>query len=348
MLCTLPVVFSILLLERIQHELPELLRGGVGTSKIIAYFFLLMPSLLPVTVPVSVFVGTLFSLMKLQRNGEITAMRSSGMTIFAITKTIWLSGVIAALFLRLMSATLLPYVDGEMQSLAAELKSQNPEFGRGDVHIRNVAFDGREGRRVWFIGDLDLLAGAASSIDICAYDGDGNVLGKIHAQTGTYVNGTWELKEVNEWMANGPMVPLVGDVPVGEYFQNLHESPELIALCQKRIRAISMHKLRMILSHIPEDDRSRTAYATAYHGANAGCWSCLVSLFCAIPFALGRRRANSYGAISKAAGLLIAFHLLSSCCQALGANALLDPIVAAWLPNVAVALFGLAMLSSVR
>ncbi|MDR2668087.1 MAG: LptF/LptG family permease, partial [Puniceicoccales bacterium] len=75
---------------------------------------------------------------------------------------------------------------------------------------------------------------------------------------------------------------------------------------------------------------------------------CLISIFCAIPFALGRRKSNSFGAISKAAGLLIAFHLLSSCCQALGMNGIITPVLAAWLPNVAVASFGSLLLFFVR
>ena len=341
---TLPLIFSILLLERVQHELPELLRGGFAAAKIFKYFLLLMPSLLPLAVPISIFICTLFALMKLQRNGEIIAMRSSAMTVFAITKTIWLSGVVATLILYALATTLIPYAEGKMQSLAAELKSQNPTFGRGDVHLRNVAFDYRIGRRVWFIGDLNLLAAAADSIDICAYDGDGNVIGKIHANGGIYSNGSWELKGVREWTAAAPSANTPTDAPTEKWFQNLSESPELIALCQKRIRMISTKKLRMVLSHIPKNDKSRITYATAYHMANAGCWSCLISLFCAIPFALCRTRPNSFGAISKSAALLIAFHLISSCCQALGANGKLAPVLAAWLPNLAVAAVGSILL----
>ncbi|MDR1435867.1 MAG: LptF/LptG family permease [Puniceicoccales bacterium] len=347
-LCTFFLIFSILLLERIQHELPELIRCSVGATKISAYFFFLLPSLLPLSVPVSIFIGTLLAFGKLQRNGEIIAMRSSGLSVVAMTWAVWLSGVGAAALMHLLASTLIPYGDSKVQSLAMEMKARNSSLSRGDTHMRNVTFDCRDSGRVWFIGDLDLLAGVARSVDICAYDGDGNVIGKIHGDSAVYVDGAWKLSGIREWTANGPLAHAATAAPVGAYFTHLDESPELIAICQRRVRAISTKKLRMILDHIPADDKSRAAYATAYHMAHAGCWSCLASLFCAIPFAIGGTRINSVGAIAKAIGLLLMFHFVSCLCQMLGADGAMNSIVAAWLPNGLVAALGFILLLGVR
>ncbi|MDR0340404.1 MAG: LptF/LptG family permease [Puniceicoccales bacterium] len=332
--CTFPVVLGILLLERIQHELPELLRSAVGLRPIAIYFFLLLPSLIPLALPVSFFVGTLLALGRLRKDGEIIAMRCGGMSLLSMTRFLWLGGFGGALLLQLLTFTLLPTAEGRLQDFTKALKTQRPDLRRGERQLRNVAYDGRDTGRLWLIGELDLETDEARRIDIYAYGKNAAERG-IHASGGRYRAGCWLLDDVR-----GPTD--------GTSFQDLRESPEIMAICQRRIRSISPQKLALILEHIPRRDPTRAAYASRYHMAISGCWSCLIALFCAIPFAVADPRVGPLANAAKAVTALLLFYFLVSCCQALGAGGSLPPVLAAWLPNGLFLLWGLFSMARAR
>ncbi|MDR2664148.1 MAG: LptF/LptG family permease [Puniceicoccales bacterium] len=317
LLCVFPVIFAILLLERIQHELPELLRAGIGVRNGAVYFLLLLPSLLPLSLPVSLFVGTLLSLGRLRRDGEIVAMRCGGMSLLSLTRFLWIGGLCGVLLLQLLSISLLPAAEDRLQEFAASLRDRNPAFRRGERLLRNVAYDGRDTGRLWLIGELDLKKNEARRIDICAYRE--GMEGRIRADGGRYREERWQLEGVREGQ--------------DRWREPLTESPALMALCQKPIRSLSPQKLALVLEHIPPGDPARAAYATRRHMALAGCWSCLIALFCAIPFAVVGPRTGPLAVAAKSVGALFLFYFLANCCQALGAGGRLPPLLAAWTPN---------------
>jgi lipopolysaccharide export LptBFGC system permease protein LptF len=325
-----------LLLERIQHELPELLRCRAGIGASATYFALLLPSLLPLAVPISIFIATLHGLGRLRRDGELIAMGSAGMSLLSMTRFLWLSGFAAALLLHLCTITLIPAADGKMEEFTAAMKARRPSFRRGELLLRNVTYDCRDSGRLWLIGELDLRSGRARSIDIHAYGAEGESLGRIHGQEGSYENGRWRLEGVRQWGTDGC-----------EHFQNLSESPELMQLSQKRLRAIPPRKIKLLLERMPKGDPAAAAYETHYHMANAGCWSCLAALFCAIPFAAAAP-AGAAAAASRAMGLLFAFYCMTGICRILGGGGRLPPLAAAWLPNAFVLLLGIYLIRRAR
>ncbi|MDR0678834.1 MAG: LptF/LptG family permease [Puniceicoccales bacterium] len=333
--CTFPVIFGILLLERIQHELPELLRGSVGLRAIAFYFLLLLPSLIPLALPVSFFVGTLLSLGRLRRDGEIVAMRCGGVRLLTMTRFLWIGGFCGALLLQLLIFTLLPVTESKLQEFTEALKAQRPALRRGERQLRNVTYDGRDTGRLWLVGELDLETDEARRIGIYACGKEGIVDRGIHAPSGRYREGRWLLDGVRGQIG-------------GANFLDLREDPEVMALCQRRIRSLSPAKLALILKHIPRRDPARAAYATGYHMALSGCWSCFIALFCAIPFATAGPRAGPLATAAKAVIALLLFYFLVSCCQALGAGGRVPPVLAAWLPNGLFLLYGLFLMARAR
>jgi lipopolysaccharide export system permease protein len=351
LLWTLSLVLGVLVLEHMYRVLPDLLHGDAGFPQLVNYHLLLLPGFLPVALPISVLIATLFGVGKLHANGEIIAMRIGGASTSLITLYLWLSGLGFSLLLLLLNASLIPAAEGKLREISPALMASGKpgkKAATGGGHLRNVTCDNRGAGRLWLIGDLDFIGGRAERVSVHFYDESGAVVNYLSAERGAHADGHWRLYGVTERGASfgeDGTSPL----PVAEVeFPALTESPEWMHLNQRRVRDLSLLKLKMVLDSTPETAGTHAAYATRYHSLFAGCWSSLVVLFCAIPFAIFGVHTSSMAGLAKAMGLLFTFHVGANICQMLGSNGHVSPILAAWLPNLLLFVIGLLLLRRVR
>ena len=80
------------------------------------------------------------------------------------------------------------------------------------------------------------------------------------------------------------------------------------------------------------------AYAVEYHGLIAGVVGPLIVIAIAIPFAVTGVRVNPAVGVSKSIGLFFLYYVLSTVATSLAARGVVEPPVAAWLPNAGMAL----------
>src|SRR5258708_36490444 len=98
-----------------------------------------MPSYLSVVLPLALLISVLFSLGKLHRYNEFTAMRAAGFGLFRITPVIWLMGLVCCGLSLYLSAQLMPW-SVESSNVIAEIlkfcnKAKAVVYEQCDLHI---------------------------------------------------------------------------------------------------------------------------------------------------------------------------------------------------------------------
>ena len=82
------VIFTfVLLLDKLFELADLLLNKGVGLWLTLKLLFLLLPSSLSLTLPMSTLLATLLTFGRLSENNEITAVRASGLAAWSYVKT---------------------------------------------------------------------------------------------------------------------------------------------------------------------------------------------------------------------------------------------------------------------
>ncbi|HET7536387.1 MAG TPA: LptF/LptG family permease, partial [Candidatus Didemnitutus sp.] len=89
-----------------------------------------------------------------------------------------------------------------------------------------------------------------------------------------------------------------------------------------------------------ESDPKLNRYAVRYYGLLADTLGPLIILAIAIPFAVSGVRVSPAVGVSKSIGLFFVYYVLNTLSTILGGKGYMDPLWAAWLPNLA--LIGLA------
>jgi lipopolysaccharide export system permease protein len=349
MCVALLVLLGIFFLEHMHRTLPELLHCGASASQILALYGHVFPGFLPACIPISLFIAVLFGLGKLHANGEIVAMRTAGASLLYVTSWLWPCGIFFSALLFLLNGTVIPFCDERTQEITAAVKAnQSTPIAGNSLRLNNLSYDNRQKSRLWLIGHLHPNCRGAEQVVVHFYGADGCDTGRLCAESGEYVDGHWRLRGVRETIFATKSEKSQVHFHEEKDCIDLDESPRLLLLSQRRTQNLSLAMVRKLLYCVPKEDIAYNSYATRYHTLIAGCWSPLIVIICAIPFAVCGMRTGPAINISRAILLLFLFHVVTHACHAFGSCGRMPPITAAWLPNGLLGTIGAFCLWRVR
>ena len=121
------VLFTFILLVGNLLKLADLLvNKGVPVLAILEMFALLIPTLLSYTVPLGVLTGTLLAFGKLSGDREILAMRTSGVSLWAIAFPVLTVGMVVGLGLIPINDKVVPWCHYATRQVVKETAIRNP------------------------------------------------------------------------------------------------------------------------------------------------------------------------------------------------------------------------------
>ena len=100
--------------------------------------------------------------------------------------------------------------------------------------------------------------------------------------------------------------------------------------------------------HPQLDEKKRDSLLTLLHSRLAAPWTCFVVVLIAIPFGALPGRRNVFVGVASSITICFIFFVVKDLTLALGSGGHVPAWIAAWVPNVAFALAGLALLWRVR
>lgn len=351
-LMTLVALVALLLIVRIFTDMPGFMRWDSDTGVVLGYFALQIPAYLPVVLPVALLISVLFILGHLHRNHELTAMRAAGLSIFRITRTLWAGGGVLSLLLFALNATLVPLATENAQLLAETAEfdfhsRRTPGVAGADAASGAVKAEARAGtqfyinnsaHRIWSISRFSGYTGRGYGMYVYQNDARGRPVEAWLARYGYFddARGHWVLEDGRHLQYNAEENKIVAEPAFKRLaLPGLTERPRVMLALNKKPRDLSIREIRSVLDHAGGERTARmAAYAVQYHYVLASPFCCLVVIGLAIPFAVSGVRVNPMVGVSKSLVLFALYYLLSNVFAILGTQQHLEPMLAAWLPNL--------------
>lgn len=347
-------MFGLLILFEVQDSFTDLIDYDASAGEILFFYGIITPSFLTYTLPASILVSILYALGQLHRSNEFVAMRAAGLSVFRVTRTIWLSCFLISIGLWFLNSSLIPWSVEKSDELMTSLRlnKEAQEMDSDEVGIvRGLAFDNRREHRMWFINRYSQYKSQAFGISVSIMDENRREIRRVMARYGYFDEtvGYWKLFEGKERIYN----PDTGRERWPRFDKleatNLTDDPELMMLFDKRPKDLSFLQLKRITDNFTkEDNPSVLAYEARLHALMASAASCLIVAGIAIPFAVSGIRTNPAVGVSKSIGLFFVFYLLTSVLNAMGREGALPPEWAAWAPMVFMVLLAYVLLRRVR
>jgi lipopolysaccharide export system permease protein len=127
------------------------------------------------------------------------------------------------------------------------------------------------------------------------------------------------------------------------------EDPRLMMLIDRRPIDLSSTELRELVDYLSRENNPKSIpYAVRYYSLIADILGPLIVIAIAIPFAASGVRVNPAVGVSKAIGLFFLFIALQNIAAGLATKQLVDPALAAWLPNIGMIGLALVLFSRLR
>ena len=304
------------------------------------YVLVTLPSFLAFVLPLTLLLSLLFVLGQLHRANELTAMRAAGVGFMRMTRPVWVVGLLACGAMWWLNSSIVPWSVERSRQLSEaiqdryELKAMPAERVGA---VGSVGFDNYQQRRLWFFNSYSRGAGRGYGVTVTLFDAARRELTRIRATEARPLsgNGGWEFLDGN--VVNfDPVSGVVESIPPFERLvrADFHEDPGLMLLIDRRAVDLSFFELRRLMAYFEVGNNPKeAAYAVRYYGLLSDTLSPLIIIAIAIPFAVSGVRANPAVGVSKSIGLFFLYYVLNNLAGSLAIKGVLDPELAAWIPN---------------
>lgn len=340
---------GLLVVQVLYDDFRELRDLGARGVVLWEYVGVKVPSFLSAVLPIALLVSLLYTLGKLHRANELTAMRAAGVGFLRLTAPIWVIGVLCCGLSWWLNTNLVPWSVERSRAIHEELEfARDAKRGeRADKigAIYSVAFDNAAHGRMWFFNRYSRASDRAFGVWVSELDSQRREVMRIVASQAWFdrVAGSWVFKDARTITFDQDTGQQTSSTPVAMLrAESYHEDPDLMLLLTRKPSDLLLEELRAVIRYLRVEGSPRlVTYLVRYYSLLADTLGPLIVIAIAIPFAVSGVRVNPAVGVSKSIGLFFLYYVLSNIGTSLANHGALDPRVAASLPHASMAALAL-------
>lgn len=314
------------------NYMTEIAQYKAPGDSVIKYYGLIVPSLIYQFLPVACLLGTIFTLSQLSKTNELVALFSSGMSLARISLPILVLVVVISFAGFWINDRLLPIVN-QRKNYVLYVDIQKKPGLYSTVKTNKIWY--RSGSQLFNIKTLQADKGTAQGLTMYYFNGAWQLIQMITAAEVKLSGSTWELSRGTVTLfTKDTDVPLTRD-----FVQKTIAVSDDTADIQKSSQSsetLSVSELKRFILRNKESGLDTLRYEVDYHAKFSFAFAAFVMSFLGIPFSVTRQRAGG-AAFNVGATIVLAFFYWASYSSGitLGQHAALPPLIAVWLPNIA-------------
>jgi len=332
---SLAVVTALFLVVDFFDRVSTFLETGTSLWTVLRLFFYRAPLSISRMTGFATLFSTLFCLSVMARTQEITAMRSSGLSVQRLALPIFLLSLLIGAGTFFWNETLVPSFSHRAEVIyRTEIKNKKQQslIGTTDIWMRSA-------NSFINIDSFDTKTSALKGITILRLDRDFGLIGFVEIPDSRWLGKRWEARPATEWnfAPDGKLTSKTTNLA-----PPLVETPDDLKLLARNTDQFGFFDLQKQIADMKSKGIDATNYEVDLQSKLAVPLISPLMVLVAIPFAL-KKRVNAGLALSFGFAMAIGFSywVLSAFCISLGHGAALPPWIAAWLPNAIFTLIGL-------
>ena len=333
-------MIGLLLVQVLYDDFRSLREVGARTLDLLMYIAVTIPSYLALVLPLALLVSLMFVLGKLHRANELTALRAAGVGFMRMTAPVWVLGVAACGLSWWLNTRVVPWSVKESAELRDNLLFRKESGSQAPDRIGavySVGFDNPQAGRMWFFNRYSAFTQRGYGVTVSLLDDHRREATRIVATSATFdPQRGWVFMNGRELTFRVDTGEMQASVPFAEKAEpGFREDPRLMLLIDRKPSDLSLPQLRNLIDYFAIAKNPKgTRYAVRYFGLIADTIAPLIVIAIAIPFAVTGVRVNPAVGVSKSIGLFFVYYILAITASALATKQILDPMMAAWLPNI--------------
>jgi len=350
---TLVLACGLLLVQVMYDDFRDLHEAGARATDLGTYIVVAIPGFLALTLPIVLLASTLYVLGKLHKANELTAMRAAGVGFGRLMAPIWLVGLLCCALSYWLNSYVVPWSVEKTRVMKEEFQFRKESHTLAEDRIGvifSVGFDNPYPRRMWFFNRYSKYTNKGYGASVTEMDVKGRETNRIVATEAWYDEARhgWVFRDGREMGFDPDKGENITSTPFREkVYTRFQEDPRLMLLIDRRPVDLTSTELRELIDYQSRVNSVKSIpYAVRYYGLLADTLFPLIVIAIAIPFAASGVRVNPAVGASKAIGLFFLYIVLQNLAAAVATKQIVDPALAAWLPNIG--MIGLAVVLFAR
>lgn len=327
-------------------RLDDILRNHVRFIVIYQYYSTYLPIIFTQTSPIAMLLAVIYTFARLNRDNELSAIRSSGLSIWQVIRPTLIAGLSLSILIFFVNERLLPQAQNQAEKLKKRIEGQANAPAQKEEIIHNFTFYGLE-NRLFFVNSFDTRNNIMKGITVLQHDQKQNLTAKIVAHKGAYVNAVWIFYELSKFYFDADGQISGESVYQEEQIMDITETPQDLLQQRQRPEQMKISQLEDYIWRLQKSNASaaaRNLQIDLYH-RYASSASCLILILTGIPFSfIIRRRANIFSSFGVSIGISFLYYVFTAVSLAVGKNGWLPAFIATW---IIPALFSLAAIKAI-
>jgi len=167
-LFALGILTGLLLVNTVAKRFEELAGKGLDLGIILEVFFLSLPHIIALTLPMAVLVAVLYTFSQLAADNEINALKSSGVNLVRLLMPLLAASLVLAGFMIWFNDSVLPETNHRLKNLLVDIGRQTPMMELQEQVINEIPTANMEGR--YYLHATKIDAATNRLWDVIIYD----------------------------------------------------------------------------------------------------------------------------------------------------------------------------------
>jgi lipopolysaccharide export system permease protein len=311
------------------EKLDEFMDKNLGILAIARYYMLTIPSTLLVISPVSALLSSILVAGRLSFSSELPAIRSAGVSMLQLLIPFFTGGMLILIFNLLNAGWISPATFSEKNTFEQSYLTKNPSIPHENRNLHIL----EQKNRIVSIGTLDRDNSKLTDVSIEEFSG-ARLVSRTDADTLRYV------PKKSEWMMLNASTRLFSGENETFHFTPL--KPVKLALSPKTLAEINLQpdEMNIIRHYRYLSEKQHAGFSglersmVKLHNKIALPFASLIIILIGVPLSAKKKRGGLASEISITLFAGFLFLGLQKTTAIAGYQGILDPMLAAWLPNI--------------
>jgi LPS export ABC transporter permease LptG len=314
--------------------------NGVAASVLLTYYRFHIFGVLNWTLPISVLVATLVTFALLSKNNEITAMKSSGMSLYRIGLPVIAVAAVMSVLAYFILDFVLPYSTRRVDEVKRKIDGKPPVTSAAQ---QKLWYLGKTGRYVINFLAYDKNAQRLAQVQVFEFHPtEWRLSRRVYANRATWNGRAWAFED--GWMRSfpddGSSTYTRLTEPLALYYS---ETPEDFATDVKPPEQMTYAQLSRYIQTLYESGYAADSLAVRLYEKTSWPAVSLVMALIAMPFAFKMGKRGALYGIGLALILGIIYWMLFAVFMKFGEVGNLPPLLSAWAANILFAIAAVYM-----
>jgi lipopolysaccharide export system permease protein len=319
------------------------IKYGVRADLFFELLLLSLPQWVVYTFPMAMLSGTLLAVGRLSGDSEVTALRAAGVSLYRITSPILFFALLLSLITFVINEQIAPYTNYRFDAIKQHIiQDKTGQIAQSKVSIEFY----RQGYLSYLLLADKLEDQNLTDLNLLSFDPSTHeYTWHLQAQNARWSGNEWSFYRgvVHSFLEEGVVTTKFDEWEVPDF--NL--SPADIALKSKNPNELSVFDLRKIIGLQKQSGLDASVirrFQVEYYFKFSIPFSPLFFVLIGVPLAIMPLRSSTSMGMGMSLLIVLFYFLLYTLSMQMGRGGIIAPPVAAWIPNGAVFLAGLALM----